>query len=439
MASFQIHDDQENQISNIGRLKNNQVRNHEKTYQRRTVLGDINSNSNRVNTRTSKQEITKAAEKAFKSRNDFVIHEDVVEEISNESIIVLETRKKAPVIPKINSKEQNKENKEEKLDLSDAIISVPREPLKDLKTCEPVVEEEAMSESYDSPRETSPMSLESVRISSPLLRHMKPSLQLLYDMEEYREEIFQYLLKAETRQRAKALYMRRQPDVTYSMRSILVDWLVEVAEEYKLQTETLFLAVSFIDRFLSVMSVVKGKLQLLGTAAMFVAAKYEEIYPPDVGEFVYITDDTYNKRQVLRMEQLILKVLGFDISVPTIFAFLQHIAVECNLSLRLTSLAQYLCELTLLEGDPFLAYLPSMVASASLVVARHCLEYEDAWSSELQKVTGYSLLDLAPCVSHLCVTHSKASSLPQQAICEKYKTQKNQKVSEVKPKALRLI
>lgn len=76
----------------------------------------------------------------------------------------------------------------------------------------------------------------------------------------------------QNRQRPKALYMRRQPDVTYSMRSILVDWLVEVAEEYKLQTETLYLAVSFIDRFLSVMSVVKGKLQLLGTAAMFVAA-----------------------------------------------------------------------------------------------------------------------------------------------------------------------
>lgn len=56
------------------------------------------------------------------------------------------------------------------------------------------------------------------------------------------------------------------------MRSILVDWLVEVAEEYRLQTETLYLAVSYIDRFLSYMSVVKSKLQLVGTAAMFIAA-----------------------------------------------------------------------------------------------------------------------------------------------------------------------
>lgn len=66
--------------------------------------------------------------------------------------------------------------------------------------------------------------------------------------------------------------MKKQPDITYSMRTILIDWLVEVTEEYKLHTETLYLAVNFIDRFLSYMSVVRGKLQLVGTAAMFIAA-----------------------------------------------------------------------------------------------------------------------------------------------------------------------
>ena len=72
------------------------------------------------------------------------------------------------------------------------------------------------------------------------------------------------------------------------------------------------------------MSVQRAKLQLVGTAAMFIASKYEEIYPPDVGEFVYITDDTYNKRQVLRMEHLVLKVLGFDLSGPTANVFLSQ-------------------------------------------------------------------------------------------------------------------
>ena len=66
--------------------------------------------------------------------------------------------------------------------------------------------------------------------------------------------------------------MKKQPDINDSMRSILVDWLVEVSEEYRLQSETLFLAVNYIDRFLSFMSVVRAKLQLVGTAAMFISS-----------------------------------------------------------------------------------------------------------------------------------------------------------------------
>lgn len=66
--------------------------------------------------------------------------------------------------------------------------------------------------------------------------------------------------------------MSKQMDITSNMRWILVDWLVEVAEEYTLQTETLYLAVSYIDRFLSHMSVKRDKLQLVGTTAMFIAA-----------------------------------------------------------------------------------------------------------------------------------------------------------------------
>ena len=97
----------------------------------------------------------------------------------------------------------------------------------------------------------------------------------------------------------KPNYMKKQTDINHQMRSILVDWLVEVAEEYKLSPQTLYLTMNYIDRFLSVMSVLRGKLQLVGTACMLIAAKFEEIYPPEVSDFVYITDDTYNTKQVM--------------------------------------------------------------------------------------------------------------------------------------------
>ena len=86
---------------------------------------------------------------------------------------------------------------------------------------------------------------------------------------------------------------------------------MEVSTEYKLNPQTLYLAVNYIDRFLSCMSVSRSKLQLVGTCCMYVASKFEEIFPPELSEFVYITDDTYSRKQVIRMEEVLLKVVLF--------------------------------------------------------------------------------------------------------------------------------
>lgn len=93
--------------------------------------------------------------------------------------------------------------------------------------------------------------------------------------------------------------MRIQPDITNTMRAILVDWLVEVCDEFNLLPETLYIAVAYTDRYLSSVSVPRSKLQLVGVTSLYLASKFEEIYPPDIGEFAYITDDTYTKKQVL--------------------------------------------------------------------------------------------------------------------------------------------
>lgn len=79
------------------------------------------------------------------------------------------------------------------------------------------------------------------------------------------------------------------------MRAILVDWLIEVHSKFKLQRETLFIAITIIDRFLEKIKVSKSKLQLVGVSALLIACKYEEIYPPEVKDFVYITDRAYTK------------------------------------------------------------------------------------------------------------------------------------------------
>uniref|UniRef100_A0A8B9S3P0 Cyclin A1 n=1 Tax=Apteryx owenii TaxID=8824 RepID=A0A8B9S3P0_APTOW len=252
---------------------------------------------------------------------------------------------------------------------------------------------------------------------------------------EYAEDIHQYLREAEIRYRPKPYYMRKQPDITTGMRAILVDWLVEVGEEYKLRTETLYLAVNFLDRFLSCMSVLRGKLQLVGTAAILLAAKYEEIYPPEVDEFVYITDDTYTKRQLLRMEHLLLKVLAFDLTVPTINQFLLQYIQRHGVCLRTENFARYLAELSLLEADPFLKYLPSQTAAAAYCLANYTVN-RCFWPETLAAFTGYSLSEIVPCLTDLHKACLDAPHCQLQAIKEKYKLSKYLQVSLLEPPAV---
>lgn len=118
---------------------------------------------------------------------------------------------------------------------------------------------------------------------------------------EYAHEIFDHLLNTEQKMMPASDYMERvQHDINPTMRGILVDWLVEVSEEYKLSAENLYLSTNYVDRFLTVMPVMRGRLQLVGITCMLIASKYEEIFAPQVDDFVYITDNTYSSTEVMQ-------------------------------------------------------------------------------------------------------------------------------------------
>lgn len=261
---------------------------------------------------------------------------------------------------------------------------------------------------------------------------------LLVNCNEYKDEILAYMREEELKNRAKPNYMKKQQDITSSMRSILIDWLVEVSEEYKLNIETLYLAVNYTDRFLSQMNVLRGKLQLVGTASMYIAAKYEEISPPDVTEFVYITDDTYNKKQVLKMEHLLLKVLDFRMNTPTINCFLTHYLrflkmTGLNTSDKIENLARYLAELTLIESDTFLNFLPSQIAASAIYLSMYTLGKK--WTKPIAEQLGYDfeLTELGECIGEMYKCMKAAESLPQQAIQEKYKSNRFNSVALIEP------
>jgi hypothetical protein len=115
-------------------------------------------------------------------------------------------------------------------------------------------------------------------------------------------------------------YMRQQAHINEKMRAILIDWLVEVHLKFKLVPETLYLTVNLIDRYLLGSPVERSNLQLVGVSALLLASKYEEIYPPELKDLVYITDKAYTQEQILGMEEKMVKALKYKMTIASVRA-----------------------------------------------------------------------------------------------------------------------
>lgn len=197
--------------------------------------------------------------------------------------------------------------------------------------------------------------------------HDGKDLESIKQVATYVTDILQNLYQAEFISRPR-LYMEKQSDINSKMRAILVDWLVEVHMKFRLVPETLYLSINIIDRYCSLVAIKRSKLQLVGVTALLLACKYEEIYPPEVRDCVYITDKAYQKQEVLDMEQDIVHRLRFKITVPTAYPFLQRFLNIVQTTNLVKFATNYYTERTLQEHD-MLAFKPSLISVSSFVLA----------------------------------------------------------------------
>lgn len=229
-----------------------------------------------------------------------------------------------------------------------------------------------------------------------------PFLHARAPLDEYEAEVYETMRENERRTLPRAEYMNKQRDINDKMRRLLVVWMVEVVQWFDMHDETLFLAVNYVDRFLSARAVNRSSLQLLGTAALMLASKYEEISPPSSAEFASMIHETTRCRTVNIMETKLAVALHFEICASTALAFLRHLMSKDDLgraSRAVQTLAVTICELGLLEYS-MLEFAPSMVACASWCLAKreHGMP---PWGTNLKYYTHYSLEQLEPCIERL--------------------------------------
>lgn len=251
----------------------------------------------------------------------------------------------------------------------------------------------------------------------------------------YTRNLYKYLNFLESKQqtrRGKAALTDCKVEAKW--RTILVDWMREISIRLRTTNESFYLAVAFLDRFFDRSEAIqKHDVQMAGITALFIAAKYEEIYPPSIEDLADLSDGTYSVKQILAYELHMFNVLDFDLSQPYALQFLRRIASsrKDNLSTEVYTGAKYLIELSVLDVE-CIGVPVSAIAAAALKVS--CNVFGVKWDKNLAYYSDYSSKELSGVEAQLCRLARKAAQTaenrPYGKQRKRYSTEKNECVAK---------
>ena len=352
--------------------------------------------------------------KTLNFHKDKVIHNNQLKNFERNLIV---NQKKNIRYPKDNNKKQNEIDKENNVNL----ININKNSNKDIVIDAENEEKENEITIHNDDEEDIEMKDETE--NQNLIYNMYPQ-----NVDEYFDDVVNELKNNEEKFLPEVNYMTKQKDINHRMRAILIDWLIDVHLKYKMVPQTMYISVNLIDRYLSKNETSRVKLQLVGVASMFISSKYEEIYPPELKDFVYITDKAYVKSDVLDMEYKMLNSLNFDITFPTQWSFLEIFRKKLQIDQKTFNLAWFLMELSLINYK-MLKFKYSQIAASALMIAIKTLNYFD--EAEFEKNTGYNKNELQECVKKINNFYIYNSTHSLQAIRKKFSSKKYDEVSKI--------
>ena len=270
-----------------------------------------------------------------------------------------------------------------------------------------------------------------MKIENIIYHEIKPKKEKrinVQNADEYFDDICNELFKNEEKYLVDPKYMSNQSDINHRMRAILIDWLIDVHLKYKLVPQTMYIAVNLIDRYLEKNETNRAKLQLVGVTAMFIACKYEEIYPPDLKDFVYITDGAYVKQDVLDMEYKMLKSLEFNITFPTPWNIFEIYKKKLDLDDKTVKLAWFMMELCLINYK-ILKFKMSVISASAILIAIKTL---GIYRNDFSQIIGIEENNLEECCKEMYNFYVYNSTHNLQAIRKKFSSSKFNEVSKIK-------
>lgn len=197
-------------------------------------------------------------------------------------------------------------------------------------------------------------------------------------------------------------------------RRMLVDWVSDVAEEFRLLVPTTHLAIRYMDIFLLLTPFPRSRLQLAATTAVLLAAKFEENEGrvPPIRALVKATNFAYSREDIVAIEAYMLRRIDWRLNQVTAHHFIRYFtalrlvdgddcvdgAQACTVHLSyVEKYVSFFLELVLLEPEFAVRWYPSHVAAAIVSCARRAVRVDPIWSQRLHMFTGYAAEDIYGC------------------------------------------
>ena len=256
--------------------------------------------------------------------------------------------------------------------------------------------------------------------------------------KDYLNIIYYNLLKEEEKgiePKPDYTYMKRQKEINDKMRSILVDWIIDVHFKFGFTDETLFMTISIIDRYLSVTQITRSNFQLLGITALMIACKHEEIDLPKIDDFIYITDNAYVKDEVIKMENDVLSKLNFSFLYPSPIKFFEYLSFHFNFAKKHHMMGKYLMESFLLDVKNA-KYKPSIISCACAYIVMKFFKMSNYHESYHKKfyncgdnLEKYTESNIKECAKDICLFVDNINKTNYQACVKKYSKPEQENVA----------
>jgi len=218
---------------------------------------------------------------------------------------------------------------------------------------------------------------------------------------EYAKYVYQTMLHREHQLRIGKNFLHGR-SFSATCRTTVVDWLIQVHHRFQLMQETLYITVEVFDRYLAAVDVRRNKLQLVGVTAMHIASKFEEMFAPELSDYVYVSDDSISKDEVIKMELEMLSTLKCELGKPNCLNFLRRNSQAGKVEAYHHGMAKFLMELSLIDYN--LAHVfPSKIAASALFLSFKLLcAGEDRWTATMEFYSTYKQEELMPVVRRMC-------------------------------------